>query len=47
MKKILIAIGRRLGLIKDKKSSSTDEDVLKAAEGINKRYNKTMKNLAK
>ncbi len=39
--------GLNIRFLKPKTSRAKDDEVLKAAEGINKRYNKMMKNLAK
>lgn len=39
--------GLNIRFLKDEVNRASDDDVLKAAGSINKRYNKMMKNLAK
>ncbi|MBL7664300.1 MAG: hypothetical protein JNM93_04155 [Bacteriovoracaceae bacterium] len=39
--------GLNIRFLKDKVGSATDDEVINSAKGINKRYGKMMKNLAK
>lgn len=39
--------GLNIRFLKEKAPRATDEEVIKAAKGLNKRYGKMMKNLAK
>ena len=39
--------GLNIRFLKEKAPRATDEEVMKAAKDVNKRYGKTMKNLAK
>lgn len=39
--------GLNIRFLKESRTQATDDEVLKSAKNINKRYNKMMKNLAK